>query len=137
MFNQHGVFHLELQGNIVFADISGPWNAETANAYSEALLKAVEPLKGKPWAAISDINRWELCTPDCETLMANLILHCREIGLRRDAIVSRTNGIKLELLKKKRTEGAVKTPADAFERAFFSTQAHAKAWLMGQGYSSS
>ncbi|WP_232787787.1 hypothetical protein [Paraglaciecola sp. MB-3u-78] len=49
MFNQHGDFNITLQGDILFVVVTGPWNAETANAYRAAILKTIEPGKGKLW----------------------------------------------------------------------------------------
>ena len=134
MFNEHGGFRLTLQGNIMFAHITGPWNAETANAFKGAINKEIEPLKGQSWAIICDIYEWELCTPDCELLIVDFMVKCRELGLKRSAIVSSAHSVKLDLFKKNRDAERTQKVTDGFRREFFTSEALAKSWLDKEGF---
>jgi hypothetical protein len=63
MFNEHGEFNVTIQGDILFAVVSGAWNLETAKAYRETMLKTIESANGNFLGLISNVNAWELCPP--------------------------------------------------------------------------
>lgn len=135
MFNEHGGFELKLDGNILLAVVNGAWNAETAQAYREAILKLIESLHHKPWALISNVNDWELCTPDCELLMGQLLAECRGKGIKREAVInSNIQSVKLDLFHKHTKQQSLKPPPDVFQRCFFETEEEARKWLKNEGY---
>lgn len=135
MFNEHGGFKVVLQDDVLFVTVTGAWNAETANAYKDVIHKTIAPLKGTFWGLISDVSAWELCTPDCELIIVELSAHCREEGLKREAMVNKsTESIKLELFHKHLSNNTPESPPHVFHRHFVKSQAEAKEWLMQQGY---
>lgn len=135
MFNQHGEFNVTLRGNILLVVITGAWNVETGKAYRESILKAIEPVKGKCWGLISNVNEWELCTPDCELLTVTLVAECKAQGLKREAVVnSSTESVKLDLFHKHAIKHTSETSPDEFKRCFFETDAEARLWLKNEGY---
>lgn len=135
MFNEHGEFTVTRQGDILRVRISGPWNAETAKAYKHCINKTIEPIKGRSWALISNVEKWELCTPECESLIVKLVAQCRENGLKREAVVnSNIKSIKLELFNKSSKEDSVEPSTTQFQRCFLETEVEAEAWLRNQGY---
>lgn len=135
MFNEHGGFDLKREKDILLVDVTGAWNAETAKAYREAIVKIMVPAKDKPWALISNVEQWELCTPDCKLLIVELTKHCRDNGLKREAVVnSNTASVKLDLFHKNMKKQTSKASPDVFERDFFETEKEAREWLKNEGY---
>lgn len=135
MFHEHGGFDLKLEDDILLVDVNGAWNAETAKAYRKAIVKTMEPAKGKSWALISNVEQWELCTPDCELMIVELTKYCRDNGLKREAVVnSNTASIKLELFHKHLKKQASTSLPAVFQREFFKAEKEARAWLKSQGY---
>lgn len=138
MFNEHGEFTVIRQGNILLAHSSGAWNVETAKAYTININKIIEPIKDKPWALISNVEMWELCTPDCQILMLELSAESRDKGLKREAVVNNnTESVKLDLFHKRTNKGTSETlePSHVFQRCFFETDKQARQWLTNEGYS--
>ncbi|GAC19186.1 hypothetical protein [Paraglaciecola arctica] len=138
MFNEHGEFVVTRQGNILIAYIYGAWNAETAKAYKHTINQTIEPLKGKSWALISNVQQWGLCTPDCELLMVELAAECRGNSLKREAIVNNnTKSVKLELFNNhsKQNPCEFEPSRIQFQRRFLETDEQAKVWLKTEGYS--
>jgi hypothetical protein len=135
MFNEHGDFNLTLQGDILFVVVTGAWNAETANAYRAAILKTIEPSKGKLWGLISNICEFELCTPECELLIVQLAAECRGKGLKREAVVNKNiESVKLDLFHKHSKNAPSESSRDVFQRRFFATDSEARFWLDNEGY---
>jgi hypothetical protein len=135
MFNEHGWFNVTLQGETLLIVVAGAWNAETAKAYTETVLKTIVPIKNKSWGLISDLNEWELCTPECELLLVKLFVECRGKGLIREAIVNNnTASVKLDLFQKNAKIHASETSYDGFKRGFFKTEKEAREWLNIEGY---
>ena len=136
MFREHGEFVVTRQGNILVAQVFGAWNAETAKSYKEAILKNIEPLKGKDWALISNVEKWELCTPDCQALMMQLIVESKEKGLKREAIVnSNTQSVKLDLFTRYSNLEPSENTDTSFLRQFVKTNIEAENWLQSEGFS--
>lgn len=134
MFTEHGYFNVELRGNILFLDIKGAWNIETSLAYQKAISEAIKPIEGQPWAVITLMNDWELCTPDCETVLFEIIKDAIAKGLIREAVVNNNGIVKLQLFEKYRNvklSNKTKTP---FKRHIFQVQEIAMQWLKTQGF---
>jgi hypothetical protein len=135
MFNEHGEFAVTRQGNILLVHVSGAWNAETAKAYKHTINQTIEPLNGNSWALISNVEKWELCTPDCELLMVKLAVKSRENGLKREAVVNiNTKSVKLELFHKHSKEDYFEPSTIQFQRRFLETEEEANVWLKSEGY---
>jgi hypothetical protein len=135
MFNEHGAFTVTRQGNILLAHATGAWNAESAKAYRHAINKTIEPIKGQSWAIISNVEQWELCTPDCELIMVKLAAECRGRGLKREAVVNKNiKSVKMELFHKHSKNITSKTSPDVFQRQFFETDTQASIWLKNESY---
>ena len=135
MFREHGEFVVTRQGNILVAQVYGAWNAETAKSYREAILKNIEPLNGDNWALISNLEKWELCTPDCQTLMMQLIVESKQKGLKREAIVnSNTQSVKLDLFTRYSNLEPSEDANTSFQRQFLATNNEAENWLKSEGF---
>ncbi|MFT4809292.1 MAG: hypothetical protein ACI9LX_002639 [Paraglaciecola sp.] len=135
MFNEHGEFTVTRQDNILLVHVIGAWNAETASAYTDTINKTIEPFNGKSWAIISNVDQWELCTPDCELLMVQLVAKCRDKSLKREAIVNcNIKSIKMELFHKHSKNNPSQISPEEFQRRFFETDTEAREWLKNEGY---
>lgn len=134
MFNEHGEFKVTIQGDILLAVVSGAWNLETAKAYRETMLKTIESANGNFLCLISNVNAWELCTPDCQLLMGQLAKECIAKGLKREAVVNENiESVKMDLFRKHTIKNTTKTSLDAFQRSFFETDTEAREWQKKQG----
>lgn len=128
MFNPHGSYKIRRRGNVLVIDICGAWNFETAIKYQEESKLVVRPLIKKPWAVLSNISDWELCTPECEPIMAKLYRGAAQIGLVREAIINESGLIKLEQLKR------ISPDVEGIHQRIFPTQDLAVEWLSEQGF---
>ena len=134
MFTEHGCFYVELKGNILLLDIEGAWNLETALAYQKAITEAIKPIVGQNWAVLTLMNKWELCTPDSEIVIVDIVKNAITKGLTREAVVNNKGTIKLELFNKHRN---VKTLSDAnipFKRHIYQDEETALEWLASEGF---
>ena len=128
MFEAHGTFELQVQGRILLAKFKGAWNLESALNYKREIEQVVSPLLGQPWAMVSNMNDWELFTPECAPVIIKLSQAAYRGGLVREAMVNQTDSIKMQIFHK---------PINGypeFERAFFTTQDEAIRWLHAQGF---
>jgi hypothetical protein len=134
MFTEHGCFHVELRGNILFLEIEGAWNIETALAFQKVISETIKPVIGKTWATITLMSNWELCTPDSETVIVNITIDAITKGLVREAVVNNSGSIKLELFEKYRN---VTPPGDSkisFKRHIYNDEETALEWLASAGF---
>ena len=135
MFNEHGEFTVARQGNILLVHIIGAWNVETAKAYKQTFNKTIETIKDEAWALISNVEQWELCTPDCEILIVQLGVESRDKGLKREAVVNtNTESVKLDLFHKHIKKDTTEISPHVFQRCFFKTDIEANQWLKNEGY---
>lgn len=135
MFSEHGSFHVELRGNILFLDIEGAWNIETALAYQKEIAEAIKPIIGQNWAVVTLMDDWELCTPDSEKVIVKIVLDAIGKGLIREAVVSSQGTLKLELFDK---YSHVNTSSDTtieFKRHIYQDEKKALEWLSSEGFS--
>lgn len=121
MFNLHGTFNIELRDDIVFVDMIGAWNIETAIAFSDEIKEIIKPIFGRPWAALTHMEEWELCTPDCESVIVEFSLNAKRSGLTRKAVVNEMESTKLELFSRFRNDTLVKQANPEFNRRFLKT----------------
>ena len=93
-----------------------------------AVDEILKPLVGQPWAMVTNLDDWELFTPDCGQVMQRSMHFAYSSGLIREVLVNRTNSIKMESF----------TPTIAgcpkFQRHFVKTKAEAFEWLNSQGF---
>ena len=119
MFNEHGEFAVTRHGNILLVHVTVAWNAETAKAYKFIINKTIAPINGISWAIIINVEQWELCTPDSDFMMLQLVAQCRSNGLKREAIVNKNiESVKLELFHKHDKKHDSESSPDMFQRRF-------------------
>lgn len=64
-FSVHGAVNFARQGQILIADIQGPWNMELINLYKEKMVPYVQDLSAKgAWGLIIQIHNEASCPPD-------------------------------------------------------------------------
>lgn len=128
MFAAHGTFELQREGRILVAKFKGAWNMESALNYQDAIQPMAAPLMGKPWAMISNMDEWELFTPECAPIIIKLSQAAYRGGLSREAMVNQTDSVKMQIFHKPISR------FPEFQRAFFTTQEQARSWLNEQGF---
>ncbi len=128
MFEAHGSFDTQIYKNVLLVKIIGPWNLETALAYQYHINRITAPLVGAPWAMITDLYDWELYTPDCYPVIHQLVNHCIENGLQREAVLSPEKSVKRRPFQIDRAH------YPQFNRAFFTDYRPARQWLAEQAF---
>lgn len=128
MFEAHGSYDIKLDGQVMYLYIKGTWNLETALAYQKDVHQLAKRLPDSPWVTITDINEWDLFTPDCKPIIERLSHEAYKNGLVRDALVSSSQSIKTALFSR--------TVRDfpQFERQFFANIEQALLWLASEGF---
>lgn len=127
-FAGHGEYDIKCSSNVLYVNLRGGWNEEAALAYSKKIKQCIEYFNNQPWAIISDLNDWELYTPECFPIISKLVLYAIQSGMRKEAIVSQTNSIKLQPF------ALDKDVFLTFERRFFTELDEAHIWLKDEGY---
>jgi hypothetical protein len=134
MFNEHGGFNVTLQGDVLVVVVTGAWNAETAKAYQDVVQSSISSIKGKAWGLICNLSEWELCTPDCESMIIDLVTKCRHDGMRREAFICETDSVKLDLFYKRDKSDVSQVIVEQPQRRFFNNDQSAWQWLEAGGY---
>ncbi|NMP31312.1 hypothetical protein HII17_07040 [Thalassotalea sp. M1531] len=62
--NQHGCVHIECQGNIIIATLTGAFNDLGANTYAQGVEKVVESFHENKYAILVDNTKLEGGTPE-------------------------------------------------------------------------
>lgn len=77
MFRVHGTTRHEVLGNIIHAEVDGPWNIELIQEYVAQLTPSVDALSARgPWAVIVEIRGASLCPPEAvEAIHQGVLLH--------------------------------------------------------------
>ena len=127
-FAGHGEYDIKCSSNVLYVNLRGGWNEEAALAYSKEIKQSIEYFNNQPWAIISDLNDWELYTPECFPIISKLFLHAIQSGMCKEAIVSQTNSVKLQPF------ALDKDAFPTFERRFFTDLDEAHIWLKDEGY---
>jgi hypothetical protein len=131
MFAAHGNFGITRHNNVLIVVVSGPWNEETAQAYSLESAKLAKPLLGSPWAQIMVISEFELGTPEANNILSKLFQQANEHGLVKEAIVNSSDSrLKNELFGQ-----TVDIAVTEFESKQFENKKDAVEWLASQGFS--
>ena len=134
MFNEHGGFNVSLKGDILVVVVTGAWNAETAKAYEDVVHRCVSAIKGKTWGLVCNLSEWELCTPDCELMIIDLVTKCRHSGMHREAFICETDSVKLDLFYKRDKKNISEVTVERQQRRFFNSNQAAWEWLKNEGY---
>ncbi len=56
---QHGLYKIEIEGNLLISQFFGAWNYEQTKSYQEQVKIEAGPLLDNPWARIVDLSQWE------------------------------------------------------------------------------
>lgn len=69
-FAPHGSMQFSVQGQVLIAQIGGPWNVELVQAYQQAIQPYVQTLAAQgPWALVIDVHGEAICPPEALELI--------------------------------------------------------------------
>lgn len=128
MYEAHGEFTIKLSGSILQVSIIGAWNLETALAYQQEVQAVMTGKKLGTFAMITDINQWDLFTPDVAPIIRRLVREAVSGGLTHEAVIHKTSSIKLEYFK------TPESLRNNLTRKVFSNTDEALIWLENNGY---
>jgi len=97
MFEQHGDFNVFVVNNTITLTLEGAWNVETSLAYQQEIREKARHLKGSPFGVLTLLNDWELCTPECEKVLVEIVQTAISWGMQKEAVVNDTGAAKLLL----------------------------------------
>ena len=129
LFDPHGAFQLHVNNNILIARLTGSWNSECAESFSENLKRHTASLTERKWGHLVILDDWELGIPEISTIITDLVSWCIENGLEKSAQVYNESMIKQYHLDKM----VVEREGD-FERQVFRDTRIAIKWLNKYGF---
>lgn len=126
-----GSYKIEVSGNILVFEGTGPWSEEIVARYRIEMAEAVEQFQGEEWGFVGYLQGTALLTPDGESSLLEGVKWRLEHGMRACAIVfSETDCTALVRDQFLRIYNKAKVPCD-----FFETERGAFDWLAKYGFS--
>jgi hypothetical protein len=129
MFRAHGSFRIAAHGDLLVVDGWGPWNANTATEYAQAIENACE-LMPAAWALLVRFRQDPVMWQETENKIRAAIVYRVAHGMKATAVVMPAlpeSGIV-------RTQyGRLYSECGA-DYAFFAADAEAIAWLAERGF---
>ncbi|MBN2617502.1 MAG: hypothetical protein JXR64_04225, partial [Spirochaetales bacterium] len=139
MFEPHGNYIVEANGNILYVEAYGPWNLESAVDFEQMVKSEVtNKLSKSYWAMVALIHGQGLYTPDAMPVINALHLWRIENGLRHIAIVLSKDPASGSTITEHQFNTIYKqtTNGECISRYFY-TKEEAYNWLETEGYSTS
>lgn len=130
-FSEHGHFSIDVSGRVLCAHLSGSWNSQTAERFSDEFKYKAQALIGEPWGHLVLLDDWDLGVPEMTPIIERLVNWCIEQNLVRAAQV-----FSPSMIKKYQLDAMVVEKIGDFERRNFTDQSSAIAWLEAEGLSS-
>ena len=130
-FAEHGHFSIDVSGRVLCAHLSGSWNSQTAERFSDEFKYKAQALIGEPWGHLVLLDDWDLGVPEMTPIIERLVNWCIEQNLVRAAQVFSPSMIKMYQL-----DAMVVEKIGDFERRNFTDKSSAIAWLEAEGLSS-
>lgn len=87
--NEHGIYKIELDHNILFTDAIGPFNKDLITHYNKDLIHAVESVTCKVWGQIIVLHEMSLFTPEAEKEFRKTLTYRKEKGLRVVCLITK------------------------------------------------
>ncbi|WP_421132344.1 hypothetical protein [Alteromonas sp. A079] len=134
MFEQHGNFNVFVVNNTITLTLEGAWNVETSLAYQQEIREKARHLKGSPFGVLTLLNDWELCTPECEKVLVEIVQTAISWGMQKEAVINDTGAAKLLLFEKHKHLHINDCKEDHFHRRIFSQKSDAVSWLASAGF---
>ncbi|WP_100657906.1 hypothetical protein [Alteromonas flava] len=122
-------YHLWRENDVLVAVVKGQYDFIATQAYCRNFKTIAAPLINAPWGHITYLDEWDLATPDCIQLIAQLENWCKSNRLACDALVYRASGIKDFVLS-----AAMATSKNPDVYQHFEYSADALNWLREKGF---
>jgi hypothetical protein len=124
IFAPHGEFKLHISNNILIARLTGSWNQECAENFSEEFTTKIHSMNNLKWGHLVFLDNFELSVPEVLPIISDLVIFCINNGLERAAQVYSQSRIK-----KMHIDTMVVEKHGNFERRIFTDQDEAIQWL--------
>jgi hypothetical protein len=134
MFEQHGNFSVIVANNTITLTLEGAWNVETSVAYQREIKEKAHLLKGRPFGVLTLLDDWELCTPECEKVLVDIVQTAISWGMQKEAVVNDKGAAKLLLFEKHKHLHIDDIKEKHFHRRIFSHKSDAVSWLASEGF---
>ena len=80
-FEEHGVYEMKVEGDLLLVDATGPFNEELINSYRYALESCIHFLEIKQWNQIITLHEMSLFTPEAEEALTQSLIDRKSRGL--------------------------------------------------------
>ncbi len=127
--NHHGEFEIKIVGRVVELKVIGAWNEDTAKEYVDVLKTLTAKLNTSPWGVLIDATKWELGTPETETIIADFMIWCMENNQRYESTIIG----KSELKKYQSNRYYQHLDTDVIDQRFFISIKEAIEWFSNIG----
>lgn len=129
MFDAHGRFHIRPLGDVLLIDGWGPWDQQTAVAYSKAVAAAAETMQA-PWACLIRFRTEPLMWGDTRDHIRAAVRARVERGMRVIAVVM--DDVPGAWIVRQQYGSLYEECGATF--AFFHDGKEALAWLRSEGH---
>jgi hypothetical protein len=124
-FEEHGIYEITVENNLLLVDATGPFNEELIISYRKALEAAIKLLEVGKWNQIITVRETSIFTPEAELALSNSLKERKLRGLLRSCvIVGELNSRAIAIKQMSRCYLYAE-----IENQFFTTFAEAKQWL--------
>ena len=123
VFEQHGVYSLKIQGQVLIVDATGPFNDELVVSYNNALESCIQQLESSCWGQIVTLHDQSLFTPEAEQSLIHSLKQRKQRGLRASAVVCNSPYKVVQSQVDRIYQNA------GISHGFFSNEEEARLWL--------
>ncbi|MCJ8337042.1 MAG: hypothetical protein MJK10_01100 [Pseudomonadales bacterium] len=81
-FEEHGVFKIETEANLLFVDATGPFSDGVTKHYIESVEFCIQQLEVSQWNQIITLHQLSLFTPEVEKLLTAALINRKKRGLK-------------------------------------------------------
>ncbi len=71
-------FDVDEDKSVIYVKVVGRWTAETAANYHQDFIKALEPIKDRPWAKLVDLTKWKTSRNEVTSVLGKHMAWSRE-----------------------------------------------------------
>ncbi|GAA0855044.1 hypothetical protein [Aliiglaciecola litoralis] len=124
-FEAHGTLTTKIEGRILVAEGTGPWNLESLDKSGNAAAPQINVLAGKPWAALVILHGECIYVHEASKVLIEIIKQERKEGRRGSAIL--VNDSDSPSFAKQHLTDIFNQAGETFD--FFDNVEAARAWL--------
>ena len=80
-FEEHGIFEIKVEGNLLLVDATGPFNEELIIHYKKSIESCIQKLEVSQWKQIITLHQMSLFTPEAEEALTQTLINRKNRSL--------------------------------------------------------